>query len=874
MEWNEKYPWFNISTKWISNTSTNPNYSNAWIEDKSYQYPVNPPVNEKTNPKINWWYIDNWLGWVDWASKNNITWWTNLTWWGSKVIATNDLWKQLEEQNKILANQKNSLTTPTQTADELKKSNDEYIKALEKSKADQQSQLEEQNKVITWIEQENIVRQWKIVEDRNKQLQDEKDAAVAELNSQKTQQKIIDEQNIKNQEVANNVAEQRSAWAYNKLWLGFSSWIIEQWQQIATSWQYALSLLKSQVWLNQTKIQKDIIKSQNDYNNLISENINKYNDLIFTYKKDAIDRLNNISNNKLKTNEEILKEKKTIADNFRTQIKEAEKQFREDQLAISDKQIANTEAIKTNLENIQAKWKEKLVTALQSWRLSKLTPEQRRLVEKELWMTTWELDLKENQWIQTTIRSSLDNIAWEDYSPTDMNDLIKQVKQEMIQWRTLEDATSLVLNRQIKINKDLQQAISEKEQSDSFKKNKDMLEYNLKAWQQWEENKLKWANYNLEANKFNQSRSDFNQKQQMLADEFYQKYWEYPTWYQVTAWNSWNRPDRNNNPWNVKIWDVWYGVDNQNHTIFWDANEWYQAMLNDLKAKVSWWSSKISKLTWQKLWPNSSIADLWSVYAEDPNWINNVISIANKQWYSINKNTKLSEIDINKLWPAIAKAEWFTWNINTNNASETINKVETPLENQSLDVLKAKANDLWVSNLGIYKNQNKWELISAIKKKEEENAKKEEENNIKETQNRILKLEEIPEIKDYFTTWDMWKNYNKLNNLVYQVQKWATWSNLPTAQWLLYSFWKTSRPEQKQALENISDIITTFENQIIPDSLNKLDDKWKIIPDNERKKKAIINKYLIPILKEKWIEYRDWSYYVKTIKWVKDFKID
>jgi len=129
-------------------------------------------------------------------------------------------------------------------------------------------------------------------------------------------------------------------------------------------------------------------------------------------------------------------------------------------------------------------------------------------------------------------------------------------------------------------------------------------------------------------------------------------------WLTVTAWTTKNRPDRNNNPWNVKIWDVWYWVDDQNHTIFWNPTDWYNAMVKDITAKLTWWSSRSSKLTGKKLWPNSTLADLWSVYAEDPKWSD---SVSRLSWYS--KTTLLKNIDVNKLAPAIAKQEWFTWTI-------------------------------------------------------------------------------------------------------------------------------------------------------------------------------------------------------------------
>jgi len=75
-------------------------------------------------------------------------------------------------------------------------------------------------------------------------------------------------------------------------------------------------------------------------------------------------------------------------------------------------------------------------------------------------------------------------------------------------------------------------------------------------------------------------------------------------------------------------------------------------------------SSRKSRLTWKPLTTNSTFADMWSIYAEDPNWAKNVISIANKYfWWNYSMNTKLSDIKLSKIAPAIFRQEWFTWKI-------------------------------------------------------------------------------------------------------------------------------------------------------------------------------------------------------------------
>lgn len=136
------------------------------------------------------------------------------------------------------------------------------------------------------------------------------------------------------------------------------------------------------------------------------------------------------------------------------------------------------------------------------------------------------------------------------------------------------------------------------------------------------------------------------------------------TWgvFTVTNWMSPRLPDRNNNPGNLKVpsgmnwydipWATW--VDSQWHVIFDSAQSWINQMVNDVQSKLSW-----NTRTW--LTPNSTLWDLWKVYASDPNWWKSVSSLS---WYSL--TTKLKDIDALRLVPAIAKQEWFTWKITLN----------------------------------------------------------------------------------------------------------------------------------------------------------------------------------------------------------------
>ena len=119
----------------------------------------------------------------------------------------------------------------------------------------------------------------------------------------------------------------------------------------------------------------------------------------------------------------------------------------------------------------------------------------------------------------------------------------------------------------------------------------------------------------------------------------------------ATAWNTLARPDVNNNPWNLKMWDVGYWVDDQWHTKFANATDWANALIKDLTAKATW-----NTKTWLN-W-DSTLAQLGSKYATDPNWAKNVASIS---WYSL--GTQLKDMNISKLAQWIARQEWFSWTI-------------------------------------------------------------------------------------------------------------------------------------------------------------------------------------------------------------------
>lgn len=119
-----------------------------------------------------------------------------------------------------------------------------------------------------------------------------------------------------------------------------------------------------------------------------------------------------------------------------------------------------------------------------------------------------------------------------------------------------------------------------------------------------------------------------------------------------------NRPQRNNNPGNVKrggIADQFalkdqQGnplTDEQGHLIFPNAQAGFQGLSADVGAKISGNSRVIP-------FANPTIQQLGSVYAEDPGWANSVASML-----GVAPTTKTQSINFNNLVKAIAQQEGF-----------------------------------------------------------------------------------------------------------------------------------------------------------------------------------------------------------------------
>lgn len=853
---------------------TTPNVGIPWISvdtNTGADLPSSTPIptnNTPVNYDTSFWSKDNiWVPWVNIPIWGSNTWTEGATeWWEVKSTSeptpswdTTD--EALRKQKELIDKQNSELeANKNKLAEDLKKDNEKYLADLEKAKAEQIKAQEDASNKIKELEDEETKRAKKIIDDQNAQMLREKEVAVADLEASKAQQRLVDEENIRQHKITVEVEKQQSAWAFNKLWLAFSSWIILQSQKIAQDWAYQIARLKSDLVKNQTSLEKDIIQVQNDYTSMINDNINKYNDLVSEFKRSAIDRINSITLNKLANSEDLLKEKKSVADDFRKTITDLEAQFRQDQRTLADDAVKNAEAIRINSDRIKNEKLTQLEWQLSSWNLSRMSPTDIAKLEQELWLSQWEIQAKVNTWITSSIRAELDKIAWADYYPENMNELVRKVNEEMKAWRDFQTALNTVISREKATNPNIKKAVEEKKIKD-----------------------------NLDAEKLKLERDKFEFDKWVTSSEFKETYWtELNT--SDFNWTPWTmRTDRHNNPtafttdiakqaWLIEwvdyiVWDAF--PDNPNMKtakLIWDPFEQTIKVIDKIWFKTQSWNSRWTYT--DKLWMTN---EKWKTLSDEEkkNFITRMYKEEWGSWEllsSINKDEKKiasvfsipdEELENNLEWMsssdlrALAWKEWIQFDDSKNNNVLRANIIwaikwakskakQTAMEesDKNITALKNKVAEWvplteWVLEKWLLQKDKDWKAI------------------VPELENLSKYSSQIKSLTDRFVDSWWFANFNPLYLSIKNIN-----DNNKLSKWqkesLIKSFWN-----QKRAIAIIKETISSIE-----DSITTAKTKW-----DEATLKEIRRRYIAPMLKDKWIKFNEenWKFY---IDWLKDFYID
>lgn len=159
---------------------------------------------------------------------------------------------------------------------------------------------------------------------------------------------IVEEQRLKNEiaekeaEQKIEVAKQQATWAFNKLGLWFSSWIILEVQRIATKGATELALVKvtGAKLLADTKI--EVAKLEQGYATEINRTIDKYTDLSINNKQSSIQRIADVQNNLLLNSQQKQAQIDKITAEHKTSTRKIEDDMRSEQERMADKLIQQT----------------------------------------------------------------------------------------------------------------------------------------------------------------------------------------------------------------------------------------------------------------------------------------------------------------------------------------------------------------------------------------------------------------------------------------------------------------------------------------------------------------------------------------------------
>lgn len=650
--------------------------------------------------------------------------------WQSNIIVPDDaVWEALTNEQKIIQDQQANLWTnlEQQKADEAA-AKKEREWALNQFQTDTSKILDDRNKQLDALAKEQELRAKEVLDRQNKLLQEKADESTARLEREKEKQRLQDEETLKLAEIQNDVAAQRAAWAFNKLWLWFSSWAILQSQNYATQWAMKLAQLKFAAGSKQKEFEESIANTKREYAELINGNIDKYNDIIADNKKQFIERYNDTALDKLKTSEEIAREKDKIATEFRKTVRDLERQFNQDQRDISEWAVENADNIRKNQELYKEQSLKNLEDTLATWELDRMTSYEKRQMEQELGLPTWFIDTKVNQWVGAQMKSLIKQFAWEWYYPENLNQLIWEVRKEMETWSDFETAVNDVFAREKARNPELKKAIDDNSARldiDRFKAETDRMDVLSKINAQNLKNQIEaWEFEDLYGKKltFNTSaqwmRTDRHNNPAAFTTQIAKQAW-LVEWVDYVVWDAF--PD-NPNMFTAKlIWDPFEQTIKVIDKIWFTTQSWANRWTHTTMSKEQWdWLSiedkkKVVASMYQKEWWNGSLlvqntttpetipveeTDLLTSPIEDisknlPNWVTPLLKWAEDNWINIDyKKWDTSDIVKSKII----------------NSIKSFKSENTPFNWVSMSQLREQARALWVSWVD---NYNSYEELSA-----------------------------------------------------------------------------------------------------------------------------------------------------------------
>lgn len=310
-----------------------------------------------------------------------------------------------------------------------------------------------------------------------------KENTMALLEKEQALQKAKDDAAILEAQEKQAVAEMQSNWAFNKMWLTFSSWAILQTQSIATKWATVIAQLKVQANYNQALIATKVWEIEATYNKTIRDITNAATEQSIAVKTEASNRIKETQNNLLLNEKDKVKEISTILKEYK-----AEQYKLEDDIYVrtkeqSNKVIEQVEKLQNAMKTETTAAKEDINTLMNSWTWNTLTVAQQAEYARKAGMSLSEVTKNVNWYINTEAYKIMKALVWDTYIPTTAQSeaIINDTNRLMSIWKSMSEAVNIATNRIIKNSKEY--ILKQKEEA--AKANYNIKQYTKTATATW-----------------------------------------------------------------------------------------------------------------------------------------------------------------------------------------------------------------------------------------------------------------------------------------------------------------------------------------------------------------------------------------------------
>lgn len=353
--------------------------------------------------------------------------------------------KQKENLEQAKDDKKTDLTRTNKTAEE----NERIIKR----QAQEAQALEDERRERFNDEK---AQELELLKEKEANAKKQTEADRKKLDAQAEYQRQQNEQAIVEAKSNIEIERQQSAWAYQKLWLGFSSGIINQSQQIATDGiakiaeiRAKMNYQESLIGVEHIKINAKMKDVELQYAGLINDTISKYSDKLDDLDESSLARMQKVEKNLLLNNQQKREKQDQILKDHRKETQNFERQHMEDMMKIKDRGLRFTKDIQDMVRQEETIARDKVDFSIESGGWFNMSEIQKEKMLRQAGLTPADGVSIEKKIIGETITIKTEQIAPKNFS-LDGDSKLKirnEVDNMLDSWYTLDEATEKAVNK-------------------------------------------------------------------------------------------------------------------------------------------------------------------------------------------------------------------------------------------------------------------------------------------------------------------------------------------------------------------------------------------------------------------------------------------